>query len=452
MTLTNWDDIFVGREEIIDQMLHSNGSSFIFGARRIGKTSLLRFLEKKFWGNNCPAFLFSLEGIYSSEKVKGKIRLSFKRKQFVYDKSLLENNSLFEYFEELDIQLKHPIVFLIDEAEQIVEIDKREIGFVDNFRNCIESVQNIRFIFTASPYIKKLIARSHCSAFLSAFKFISILPIMTEHEISELIRKIFPDVSDIEIKETLKYTHYQPYFVRIFIQKRLNNGILLPASEAIALKAYVDFALNGIMLNYFEGLNRDNQKLVEKIYSNEYKFSEKDEPVLHELTQYGYLKIENGVYKISNWFFERWLRSRNSHEIVEISDDKILSHKQTASKAKKKRSSFQTILTSFATIVGIIAALFALKDYADENLLPFKFNAEVQDSVTKQPIKDVTVIFEDKSAKDTTHTSTEGGFSFKLNNKKHTKIHLTLIHNEYERVDSLFEVSELTLIKLVKIK
>ncbi|MCP4579790.1 MAG: AAA family ATPase, partial [Deltaproteobacteria bacterium] len=228
----NWDNIFVGRQPLVDQLLGSRKDGFIFGARRVGKTSLLRQLEKRFSDVDTPAFYISFQGLTNSEKIKRKLAIAFRRKKFAIDDPLHNIPSFFDFLEELDIALTTPIVLLIDEAEEIQKLEENKPGFMDKFRNLVESLEKIRFILAASPHFIRIAAGTDCScsSFLSAFDT-HILPVMTREETCELIRRFVDAITDGEMEQILSFTHYQPYLVRIFISKLLRNGRLRSPSK-----------------------------------------------------------------------------------------------------------------------------------------------------------------------------------------------------------------------------
>lgn len=90
---TNWDNIFVGRKAIAEKILDSQEDFFIFGARRIGKTSLLKYVEEQFRERKTAAFYLSIQGYSESDKIKRKIRNCFKRKKVNFDESLFNDFS-----------------------------------------------------------------------------------------------------------------------------------------------------------------------------------------------------------------------------------------------------------------------------------------------------------------------------------------------------------------------
>ena len=304
----NWDEIFVGREDLVKKLKQAEKSYFVFGARRIGKTSLLKYIENIYWENKIPAFYIPIQGFSKAERIKRKIGLCFRKRQITDYQPLFEQFSFFELLEELDWKLEGRTFFLIDEAEQLTVIEKNENGFIDNFTNCINSTENIRFVFAASPHFKKEVAdlQSSCSAFLSSLNN-DILPVLTEHETYMLMKAFIPEISNEQIKHILSYTHYQPYLIKIFVSKLKQNGKLRPVSEKLAMETYNAHALEGILPNYFAGLSDDDQKIVQQIHRNQFRFDKKYEAKLLELTKYGYLKFESGEYQVSNWFFRHWL-------------------------------------------------------------------------------------------------------------------------------------------------
>ncbi len=303
-----WDEIFVGREDLVERILNTRKACFIFGARRIGKTSLLRRLENKFQERGVPAFYISIQGMTDSDKVKRKLGNAFRRNEFNVDQALLDAHSFLDFLEELDIAVARPIVVLMDEAEEIESLEKNEPGFMDKLRNIVETSGNIRFILTASPHFLRVAsgAACTCSAFLSAFHT-DILPVMTRGESSELMQLFVKTITDDDIEHILTYTHYQPYLIRIFMSKLLRDGAPRPPSRDHAMDAYVANALEGVFPNYMEGLDEEDQTLVRGIHGGALQTGARYEARLRALVQYGYLKAEAGEHRISNWFFQFWL-------------------------------------------------------------------------------------------------------------------------------------------------
>lgn len=348
----NWDKIYIRRDGIEQQIKDTKESCFIFGARRIGKTALLQFLETQFWEEAVPAFYLSIEGFTSSEKIKKKIENRFKSRSYEIPDLDFNQSTFFEFIDDLDIKLGHQsLVFLIDEVEQIIKIQENEDSFIAEFRNCITSVKNIRFILTASPRFKKVIPKSISSAFLSAFQPF-ILEVMNHEEITQLIRCLVAEqIENHVVDQILKYTHHQPFLVKRFLGNLIKNGILHEPCEETAKNTYVHNFLDSILEDYFEGLSDKGKRIVRQIHENKFKLNKKFEVDLIELTQYGYIKKdENGKYKISNWFFEQWLTGENlatqvEHQKTTIAED--LADENLDAKDTKKFSIFSRIKNLF---------------------------------------------------------------------------------------------------------
>ncbi|WP_054701187.1 toll/interleukin-1 receptor domain-containing protein [Desulfosarcina cetonica] len=60
----NWDDIFVGRNLLIEKLMSTRKNAFVFGARRIGKTSLLRNIENNYL-KKCLCILRFITGCFN---------------------------------------------------------------------------------------------------------------------------------------------------------------------------------------------------------------------------------------------------------------------------------------------------------------------------------------------------------------------------------------------------
>ena len=366
-TALNWDEIFIGRKEIVKKLLNARRDCFILGARRIGKTTLLKYLENKYLENSIPAFYISIQGYLDSEKITRKIEnaLRFKREQFKLPDVQAQNTSLFEFIEELDAKSQTTkIVFLIDEAEQICKIDEKEPGFIDKFRNLVETLDNVVFMLAASPHIKKLVARSACSAFLSAFDN-EILPVMTKKEITELIYAIAPGITNDEIAGILHFTHHQPYLVRIFLNKLIRNSKIQMPSQNLAQDTYIANSLDGIFPNYFDGLMSEDQKIVRGIHEGTFQAGAQDALKLRELAQYGYLKHTNSGYRISNWFFEQWL---SGEDFSDEKDHSTVPLEPAVSKFKEiaeyfKEAANKLVVKIVLIILAVLAALLLGKKF-----------------------------------------------------------------------------------------
>jgi hypothetical protein len=272
--------LFVGRQEILKKLHSGTENFFIFGARRIGKTSLFYELETRLWNNNIPAFYLSIQG-YGPDKIKRKLINSFRRNRFSIPDVDSPDPGLCDFLDELDDELEKQIVLLIDEVEQITVINKSEPDFMDSLCNCISNTRNIRFLLTASPHFKKELPKTKCSAFLNPFQ-IDILSTLKENEAFELMKQLVPEITRGQMNSVLQFTHYQPFFITKFLNKLYVNGKFQAPTEELAKETYVTNALDAILPNYFEGLSKECQDLVLNIHRKKFKFEQKYELALKE--------------------------------------------------------------------------------------------------------------------------------------------------------------------------
>ena len=376
-TYGSWEDIFVGRDCLVEKLLSSSKDAFIFGARRIGKTSLLRYVKKQYEERNLniSAFYISLQGVTSSDKFKRKLRNAFLREKFCIDEDLLNKHTLLDFLEELDIYLTDPIVIMTDEAEEIGQLEKNEPGFMNAFRNIVESTEKVRFVMTASPYFIKIASSIDCtcSAFLSAFD-LHTLSVLSRDEAYELMRELFINISDEvinisdeDMEQILTFTYYQPYLIRIFISKLiLGDGLRSPSKE-LALEAYSSNALTGIFPNYLDGLSDKEQEVLFQVKSDKIEFADKNEARLKALELYGYLKSEDGQYQISNWFFLYWLNCEYDEKSTDICDQTSIALAKPVKKVdfvphkeNNPSQNFSIMATRFQLVYSLVGQFLGL--------------------------------------------------------------------------------------------
>ncbi|GAB6910085.1 hypothetical protein DESC_80004 [Desulfosarcina cetonica] len=241
---------------------------------------------------------------------------------------------------------------------------------MNKLHNLVESSENIRFILAASPHFIQIVSGQglSCSAFLSAFET-HILPVITPDDAIDLIRQFVNTITDNNIERILSFTYYQPYLIRIFIAKLLQDGNLRNPTKEFAIDAYNANALEGIFPNYFEGLNKSDQQLIHQIHNEKFEFSDKYETRLRALEQYGYLKSVAGNYQISNWFFQHWLVCKSGaaipcgSQLDPVPNPKEIKNIKLASQNKDETisfTSFQDTTTRSKLIYSLSGLLLSL--------------------------------------------------------------------------------------------
>ena len=307
--------LFIGREKLVQRLTADRKDYFILGARRIGKTMLLKHLENTLLDDNIPAIYLSIEGDQSSEKVKRRIQYGLRRNKISLQVPNFADLNLFEFLSELSLEVEttghEKLVLLMDEAEQLTEIEKEENGFVRNFKNRIQTTKHLQFILTASPRINSLFEEiAGQSDFLESFE-VDILPVLEKEDAQVLVKRLSEGkkISAEAVRQILNYTHYQPYLISIFIKRLINKEKINSPDEITAHETYTRNLLRHIFVTYFGGISEKRRNIIFSIFKNEYTYSKKDLVDLMELIHYGYLKTKDNQYLVSNWFFYLWLET-----------------------------------------------------------------------------------------------------------------------------------------------
>lgn len=441
----NWDDVYIQRTEIENDIINSTQNCFIFGARRVGKTSLLQYLETFYNSNGTLALYISIENINSSENMQRKIINRARQRDYPFPR--LNSSSFFDFMEEADAVIEKPIVFLVDEMEKVAAIEKREPGFLAKLGELAQNSKNFRFIFTASPRFKKIIPESDCSDFLAKLQPL-ILPIMTDTEVEALINKLVPvPLTRDKIYRILNYTNHQPFFVKRFLAKLLQNGTMRLPKDEIAKETYVNNNLDVILDDYFMGLSEDEKNIIRQIHASQFEMPANGNIVLTQLETYGYIKSKPGGYFIPNWFFRQYLAGNDFKDDLRGGSGKP----EAPPGWWQKLSQWQRVVTFLSGLLGLIFTGITIFNLLFSPVSTSQFEAQVIDCHTKTGITGVVVILTktaDQSRRDSTKTDSAGRFVLPVKAKPGSKIHLIFKHPAYQNYDGYYQTNRSGIIEL----
>ncbi len=178
------------------QTIMDGGWTWVCGQRRIGKTSLLFQLEEKASKRSSLPFFFDLTTLeeYSGEGLFEIFRLSHRR--------LLKEHDI----RMQDFPLEHPVecfyqlisdlgkkslevIFLWDEAEKLIELEKNDPGILNKLRARLCHLRNFRFVISATQLLAELYEQQSklISSFLHTFHWMP-LPVLEIEEAQALLR------------------------------------------------------------------------------------------------------------------------------------------------------------------------------------------------------------------------------------------------------------------------
>ncbi len=328
-----WDDRFVGRKEIIDELLAAPANSLIIGARRIGKSSLLRHLQWLLEAQRIPAFCISLEMASTPQELTAVICRVFaaqkSRLDFAgigFDLNQFRQADCLEMLSALDGKLNgQPFFLLFDEAEQLVKFAKNDPDFVSKLRGTLQSSSNLKSILAASPLIfevTEFTRTSPTSSFFNGFNQI-LLSVLSATEAEELVRRPRMKVSDRQLEKIFEHTHFHPYFIQLLCNVLFNNGRLLSVTKERLRHAYRKGNLDLVFLNAFRMLSSEEKSILRFISQKGALTSSKLKTLIRSqkiielslanLIAYGHLKKTGKAYDIANSFLYEWLKTAPQH-------------------------------------------------------------------------------------------------------------------------------------------
>jgi outer membrane protein assembly factor BamB len=245
----NNDKIFVGRETIIEDIMKSikRDPIFVMGHRRMGKTSLVKYIQNNYLINDIyiPVFVSAEKlffqnmnnflYLFSKPIVNQLINFNIidEQKGESYLKNII-NEGLFyfiDFFEDSLIKVKRQnkiLVLIIDEYPIINE--KAEKGIIDtqfliNLRGFMQNnSKEFKLIYTGASSLKYL--KSQYSSNLMGVGKSVVVSFLTEKDVKQLISKPTNDLlkfDDSAFKYLMELSFGQPFIVQTILSYVVNK-------------------------------------------------------------------------------------------------------------------------------------------------------------------------------------------------------------------------------------
>jgi hypothetical protein len=325
-----WGNNFVGRKQALRELEANPAHWLIVGARRVGKTSLLRQFQWLCEQKNIPAFYISFEGAPDRRKLTAIIcrALRGQRAKLDFgglgvDLSANAQTDCLELLSALDEKLGDQKVFLLcDEVEQLVSIGRNDPAFVNELRGILHALDNLKVVFAASPRIYEIAEvtqASPTSSFFYGFNQI-LLPILSEAEAVRLISRPQVNVPHALLEKILKSTHFHPYLIQCLCRVLFHKGKLKSINRERFWRAYREGNLDLVFQDAFKMLSIEEQAILRNLNRPKTVFTlrklqstlRSSKPLrlsLENLTAYGHIKKVGRAYQISNAFLAEWLKT-----------------------------------------------------------------------------------------------------------------------------------------------
>jgi AAA+ ATPase superfamily predicted ATPase len=321
---------FFGREATIRDVLEGERHSvWVLGARRLGKTSLLKELEHRVQRSRDTPFValyWDLQGSGDarglSETLLSSVEDSepFRRATDVAVDDL-ESLPVAEMLASLvrrTVRSGWRLLLLVDEAEELLVIGRADPGVLARLRRVVSRGPDVRTVVTAT----RLLARIDEEAALATSPFlhgfippIYLTPLSAEDGRALLGRGGF---ADDEVELAIERTACHPFLLQLLASRLFESRDMaatleqLAADEMIANFFSVDFAtLEETERGLLSELAREGRRTRSELARALARPEEDLESSLYGLSMLGYA-VRDGAdgWRLASWLFERWLRRR----------------------------------------------------------------------------------------------------------------------------------------------
>jgi hypothetical protein len=320
-------DNFFGRSGILREVTDGERDSlWVVGARRLGKTSLLKELEYRVQQSSQSPFVplyWDLQGSGDArglaDGLLGSVEDSegFRRATDVSVEDLegLAVADMLTTVIRRTVRSGWRLLLLIDEAEEFLTVARVDAMILPRLRRIFQKGPEVRAVLTSTKRLARIDERTDfaTSPFMQGFiPPVYLAPLASEEARALLARGRF---SEEEVSTILERTANHPFLVQLIASRLFESRDLaatldhVASDEMVANFFSVDFqTLDGDERTLLEQVAREGPRPRKELAQAVRRTEDAAEPLLYGLRMMGYLTLEDGQYRIGNWFFDRWLR------------------------------------------------------------------------------------------------------------------------------------------------
>ena len=294
------DDVFVGRESLIQEavMALKKDPVFVMGHRRMGKTSLIKYIQRhhlstpefipvfisaeKVVLNNMNEFLFSFCDPIAYELAETQVISEDEADKYmdnIRSNGLIDFNNFFNRMLRKISKLNRTLVLIIDEypiIHEAVELDKVDAQFISNLRGYMQNnSREFKMIYSGASSLKYLKSQ-YSSNIMGVGKSIEV-SFLSEDDVKKLIDKPLNGLMQFDrsaFEYFMELTNGQPFLVQVilsYLVDKLNR-------EKKSAMVFKDALENG-MSYFLDQAPHLQDDWNNRVYSTNLKWDENDERV-----------------------------------------------------------------------------------------------------------------------------------------------------------------------------
>jgi predicted transcriptional regulator len=320
-------DNFFGREALLREILEGQRHSvWVAGARRLGKTSLLKELEHRAFSSGETPFTplyWDLQGSGDARGLAEGLLSSvedsepFRRATAIAVEDL-ESLAVADMLTTLirrTVRSGWRLLLLMDEPEELLTVARADPGVLPRLRRILQKGPDVRAVMTSTKRLLRIDERTDfaTSPFMLGFTPpLYLTPLHPDEARALLARGRF---SAQEIETIVERTACHPFLVQLIASRLFESRDLaatldqVAADEMVSNFFSVDFqTLDPEERSLLEEVSRESARTRAEVARSNGRSEEAVAPLLFGLEKMGYLAVEDGRYRVGNWFFDRWLR------------------------------------------------------------------------------------------------------------------------------------------------
>jgi len=318
---------FFGRGEILHEILEGERDSlWVVGARRLGKTSVLKELEYRVQKSAQTPFVplyWDLQGSGDgrglADGLLGSVEDSeaFRRATDV----AVEDLEGLPVAEMLVTVLRRAVrsgwrlLLLIDEGEEFLTVARSDAGVLPRLRRIFQKGPEVRTVVTSTKRLARIDERTDfaTSPFLQGFiPPVYLTPLAPAEARALLGRGDFPAE---ETELIMERTANHPFLIQLIASRLFESRDIALTLDRVA----DDEMVSNFFSVDFQALETHERELLEEVARHDVRTQaqlaqathlgkEALEASLFGLRMMGYLATDGDAHSVGNWFFRRWLR------------------------------------------------------------------------------------------------------------------------------------------------
>jgi len=318
---------FFGRAGMLREILEGERHSvWVVGARRLGKTSVLKELEWRAQQGSQTAFAPLYWDLQGSGDARGMADAllgsvedteAFRRATGISVEDL-ESLAVTEMLTTLirrTVRSGWRLLLLVDEAEELLTVARADPGLLARLRRLLQKGTEVRTVMTSTKRLARIDERTDfaTSPFLLGFIPPLYLTPLAPDECRALLARGSFTASEVQV--VMERTANHPFLVQLIASRVFESRDLagtldqVMADEMVSNFFSVDFqTLDEAERTILEEVAREGRRSGRELAQVTGTDEEAVAPLLFGLRMMGYLAEEGGQYRVGNWFFDRWLR------------------------------------------------------------------------------------------------------------------------------------------------